>query len=126
VATAGEVEVDAPARSNPPGGPVGGDEGIAGTPGKENISIAGGNCGATVQGPDFSAAREDEEGMGSAGAGESAGNSGTSAVTLPSEAAIDRKSASFSASAGGDEGRLGEPGTDLGMGAVGNENISRG
>src|SRR5208282_3557278 len=34
------------ARSAPLGGAVGGDEGIGGTPGKEYISPAGGNCGA--------------------------------------------------------------------------------
>jgi len=49
------------ARSDPLGGAVGGDEGIAGTPGKENISNAGGNRGAAAQGPAFSPSREDED-----------------------------------------------------------------
>ena len=56
----------AAAKSEPLGGAVGGEEGIAGTPGKENISTAGGNCGAAPHGPAFSPAIKDKEGPGGA------------------------------------------------------------
>jgi hypothetical protein len=53
------------ARSDPLGGAVGGDEGIAGMPGKENISAAGGNSGAAAQGPACSPlGKKDDEGLG--------------------------------------------------------------
>jgi hypothetical protein len=116
------------ARSDPLGGAVGGDEGIAGTPGKENISKAGGNCGAAAQGPAFSASRKekDEAGLGIADGEAGVGTSGTSATAPPNEAAIARKSASFSAPVGTVEGIGGSPGTEPGFGTAEKENISCG
>ena len=72
-AAAADGEDGAVARSDPLGGAVGGDEGIVGTAGKENISTAGGNCGAAVQGPTFSPSRKDDEGLGIAGGDERVG-----------------------------------------------------
>jgi hypothetical protein len=126
VAAAGEDV--AFARSDPLGGAVGGDEGIAGTPGKENISKACGNCGAAAQGPAFSPSRKDkdEAGLGIADGEAEVETSGTSATTPANEAAIARKSASFSAPVGTVEGICGSPGTEPGFGTAEEENISCG
>jgi hypothetical protein len=77
------------ATSAPLGGAVGGDEGTAGTPGKEYISEAGGNTGAEAHGPPFSPSRKLEDDPGAAG-----GNGAATGGAVANEAAIARKSAS--------------------------------
>jgi hypothetical protein len=120
-AAAASGEGGAAARSDPLGGAVGGDEGIAGTPGKENISTAGGNCGAAAQGLAFSPSAEGKEGLAIAG-----GNPGTSATTPANEAAIALKSASSSERIGAGAGISWSPEVVPGFGTAGKENISRG
>jgi len=63
-AAAGAGEAESATRSAPLGGAVGGEEGKAGTPGREYISVAGGIRGAAAQGPPFSPTRkwDDEAG----------------------------------------------------------------
>ena len=100
---------------------MGGDEGIAGTPGNEYISAAGGICAAAAQGPPFSALKDDEE-AGPAAGGAAAVTWGASCIAPASEAAMARKSASFSAPARDTEAGRGT--SALGM--LGEENISRG
>jgi hypothetical protein len=105
--------------------PLGGNQGIAGTPGKENISAAGGNCGAPAQGPAVSPSTEEDGEFAIAGEDAEVGNWGMSAVTPASEAAIARKSFSFNALVGIDERRFASPGTEPEFGTAGKENISR-
>lgn len=115
----------AEARSDPLGGAVGGDEGAAGTAGKEYISAAGGICGEVAHGPPFCASTDDDEVPGSAG-GAAVAEEGTSAVVPESDAAIARKSASLNAPVGGGEGCNETPETAGGLGTAGAENISLG
>jgi hypothetical protein len=112
------------------GGAVGGDKGMAGTPGKEYISAAGGICGAAAQGPPLPPSSEDTE-AGIASGGAAAEPCGASGVAPASEAAIARKSASFNTPLGTDEGNCGTPGTPgtataRGFGGAGTESISGG
>jgi len=123
-AAAGEAGTDA--RSDPLGGAVGGDEGIAGTLGKENIPPASGNCGAAVKGTAFSPSTEDGGELDIAGTGAGAGDCGTSGVTPAREATIARKSVSVSALVDGDKGSCRSPETEPEFGTKGEENISRG
>ena len=115
----------AEARSDPLGGAVGGEAGAAGTPGKEYISAAGGIWGEAAHGPPFCASTDDDETPGSVGEAAVA-EGGTRAVVPESEAAMARKSASLNALVGGGEGCNETPETAGGLGAAGNENISRG
>jgi hypothetical protein len=109
------------ARSEPLGGPVGGDAGAAGTPGKEYISAAGGICGGAAQGPPPPASADDEESGTSAG-GAAVVTCGAGGNSPANDAAMARKSASFSALV--DAGGCGALGTALGT--AGKENIPRG
>jgi len=90
---------------------------MAGTPGNEYISAAGGICGAAAQGPPLPASADDEE-SGIAAGGAAVVSCGASGNAPASDAAMARKSASFSALAG--DGGCGP------LGAAGKENISRG
>jgi hypothetical protein len=95
--------------SPPPGGDVGGDEGVAGTPGKENISVAGGNEG-TPAGAATRPPSEKPGGEATGSGGAVPGAPGTSAVTPASEAGIARRSASVSWPTCGDVGGAETPG----------------
>ncbi|MGP0099250.1 MAG: hypothetical protein ACLPHI_19605 [Terriglobales bacterium] len=114
-------EDGAAARSEPLGGPVGGDGGTAGTPGKEYISAAGGICGAKAHGAALPASEDDEENGITAG-GATAVTCGASGNSPASDAAMARKSASFSAPV--DAGSCGTLGTAFCT--AGKENIPRG
>ena len=114
------------ARSDPLGGAVGGDDGMSKTAGKEYISVLGASRGAADHGPAFSPSGKAEDEPGIAGTGAPVVICGASDVAPASEAAIARKSASFNAAVGGDDGGRGTPGTTGTFGVVGNENISRG
>lgn len=66
-AAADAGEAGSATRSAPLGGAVGGEEGTAGTPGREYISVAGGITGAAAQGPPFSPSRKWDEEAGNPG-----------------------------------------------------------
>jgi hypothetical protein len=106
--------------SDPLGEEVGGDDGKAGTPGKEYISPAGGICGALAQGPPFCVSTDGDE-VGSP-CGLAATEWGTSEVAPESEAAMARKSASLKTPDDGD----GALEITLGLGTAGREKVSRG
>jgi hypothetical protein len=98
---------------------------MAGTAGKEYISVLGASCGADAQGPFSPSGKADDE-PGMADGGAPVVICGANGVAPASEAAIARKSASFNAAVGGADGGRGIPGTAGTFGAPENENISRG
>jgi hypothetical protein len=112
--------------SDPLGGAVGGEDGMAGTAGKEYISVLGASCGAVDHGSAFSPSGKAEDEPGIAGGGAPLVICGANEVAPASDAAIARKSASFKAAAGGDNGGRGRLGTAGTFGTPENENISRG
>src|ERR1700733_6880983 len=95
----------------PSAGGVGGDEGVAGTPGNETISLAGGN----VETPAGEAIFPPAKSGGAPGTDVGAtvlGAPGTNAIAPTSDAGIARKSASVNCPLGGDEGGVGTFGGD--------------
>jgi hypothetical protein len=99
---------------------------MAGTAGKEYISVFGASCGAVDHGPIFSPSGKADDEPGIAGGGAPVVICGANEVSPASEAAIARKSASFNAAVGGADGGRGRPGTVGTFGTPENENISRG
>src|SRR5271165_2264951 len=110
--------------SVPPGGAVGGEEGIAGTPGNENISLAGGSVETANGEAIFPEARKSGSEPGTGDGITVPGAPGTSAIAPASDAGIARKSASVNCPLGGDEGGVRKLGGDAPPGTPGNANIS--
>jgi len=113
--------------SAPPGRTVGADEGIPAMPGNENISFPVGSEGATAIGETFPPPNMSGCEVGVCVAVVAVGAPGTSAVALPNDAAIARRSASDSgpgcAAAGEPDGIEGEPATGVSCNGSISENI---
>jgi hypothetical protein len=112
--------------SVPLGGAVGGDDGMAGTAGKENVSLADGNVGKVTGGAVLTPSGKPVGATGTREGGTAAGAPRTNAVEPTNEAGIARKSASVSWPVGG-VGADGVPSTgcpfSIPVGTPGNENI---
>jgi len=117
-------EAGVAARSVPPGGAVGGDDGIAGTPGNENISLAGGSVETANGEAIFPPARKSGGDPGTGDGATVPGAPGTSAIAPANDAGIARKSASVNCPLGVDEGGVGKLGGEATPGTPGNANIS--